>query len=390
MIGALAAEAMAEAIVRAASKSAESSPACRRRESSAPCRRGSSEIVHAISADRSTRTLRAAVASRRTRRRAVSAPAVRAARRRIVQPAAIARRRSAVTASPRATARPGRAVIWSRTDRPARMVVEYSTTESFDDPRRSAGSAALESTDFTARLVLTDLPRGSADLLSRALPGPRRTCARWSAPETRQLHDAAGRAGRRDVTLAWSADTVGQGWGINPEWGGLRLYETMRRAEPDVFIHCGDTIYADQPLAGRSQAGRRHDLEERRDRGEVEGRRDARRVSAATTSTTCSTSTCAASTPMSRRSCMWDDHEVRDNWYDDARPDEGRALHGQERGAAGRARAAGVSRVQPGAGLEPTIPSGSTAPSRTARWSTSSRSTCAAIAARTARTGSRR
>jgi alkaline phosphatase D len=50
------------------------------------------------------------------------------------------------------------------------------------------------------------------------------------------------------VTLAWSADTVGQGWGLNPEWGGLRMYETMRRAEPDIFVNVGDTIYADGPL----------------------------------------------------------------------------------------------------------------------------------------------
>ena len=56
--------------------------------------------------------------------------------------------------------------------------------------------------------------------------------------------------------MAWSADTVGQGWGINPEWGGLRLYETMRRAQPDVFINVGDTIYADQPAPGRSEARR--------------------------------------------------------------------------------------------------------------------------------------
>ena len=48
----------------------------------------------------------------------------------------------------------------------------------------------------------------------------------------------------QDITLAWSADTCGQGFGINPDWGGLRMYETMRRAEPDVFLHCGDTIYA--------------------------------------------------------------------------------------------------------------------------------------------------
>ena len=50
------------------------------------------------------------------------------------------------------------------------------------------------------------------------------------------------------MLLAWSADTVGQGWGINREWGGLRMYETMRQARPDVFVHCGDTIYADQPV----------------------------------------------------------------------------------------------------------------------------------------------
>ncbi len=43
----------------------------------------------------------------------------------------------------------------------------------------------------------------------------------------------------RDVTIAWSADTVGQGWGINAEMGGMRLYETMRDAGADVFIHTG-------------------------------------------------------------------------------------------------------------------------------------------------------
>jgi alkaline phosphatase D len=51
------------------------------------------------------------------------------------------------------------------------------------------------------------------------------------------------------VRLAWSADTVGQGWGIDSARGGLCSYETMRQLEPDVFVHCGDTIYADVPLA---------------------------------------------------------------------------------------------------------------------------------------------
>src|SRR6478609_5570314 len=55
---------------------------------------------------------------------------------------------------------PDRFVVWSRSDRPARMVVEYATTERFADARRITGPAALEGSDFTARTVLTGLPRG--------------------------------------------------------------------------------------------------------------------------------------------------------------------------------------------------------------------------------------
>ena len=110
---------------------------------------------------------------------------------------------------------------------------------------RRTGPAALESTDFTARIVLTDLPADQRIFYRVDVPGPRRP-ARVSEPDGRQLSHAADapRPGATS-TLAWSADTVGQGWGINPDWGGLRLYETMQRAEPDLFIHCGDTIYAD-------------------------------------------------------------------------------------------------------------------------------------------------
>src|SRR5262249_42733853 len=38
------------------------------------------------------------------------------------------------------------------------------------------------------------------------------------------------------------------GWGINPEWGGMKLYEAMRRTGPDFFVHSGDQIYADGPI----------------------------------------------------------------------------------------------------------------------------------------------
>ena len=56
-------------------------------------------------------------------------------------------------------------------------------------------------------------------------------------------------AGRRDVVFAWSGDEAGQGWGINRAWGGMKLYEVMRRTNPDFFVHSGDQIYADNPIA---------------------------------------------------------------------------------------------------------------------------------------------
>jgi alkaline phosphatase D len=140
----------------------------------------------------------------------------------------------------------GRAVVWSRTDRPARMIVEYATTASFRDPRRIAGPAALEDTDFTARVDLIDLPPNQrityrvrfqdlSDLRSLSEPVE----GSFVTPDER---------GERDVTFAFSADTVGQGWGIDPARGGFVTYESIRRAAPDVFINLGDTIYADQPL----------------------------------------------------------------------------------------------------------------------------------------------
>src|SRR5262245_19459561 len=53
-----------------------------------------------------------------------------------------------------------RAIIWSRADRPCRMIVEYATTQAFRNAQRFVGPAALESTDYTVRVDLSDLPAG--------------------------------------------------------------------------------------------------------------------------------------------------------------------------------------------------------------------------------------
>ena len=211
----------------------------------------------------------------------------------------------------------GRAVIWSRSDRASRMFVEYSTTERFADPRRVRGPAAIDSSDFTSRIVLTDLPPGQR-IFYRVLYQDLSDLRTWSEPANGSFTTPS--ATPRDVRIAWSADTVGQGWGINRDWGGLRLYETMRRAQPDVFVNVGDTIYADGPVLP----------EVKLDDGSI------------WKNVVTEAKSKVAESLNDYRGCyqynfiddhlrrfnadvsqvvMWDDHEVRDNWYWERRND---------------------------------------------------------------------
>ena len=157
----------------------------------------------------------------------------------------------------------GSAVVWSRSDRPARMLVDWSYDESFANARRIIGPHALDTTDFTARQALDDLEAGSDVFVrvtfqsldnARALSEP--VVGRFVVPpdplrgEGHEGHEGHrfGHA-RTDLRFVWGGDTAGQGWGINPGWGGMRIYETMRQRSPLFFIHSGDTIYADGPIA---------------------------------------------------------------------------------------------------------------------------------------------
>ncbi|MBX6323948.1 MAG: alkaline phosphatase D family protein [Rhodospirillaceae bacterium] len=137
------------------------------------------------------------------------------------------------------------AVVWSRTDRPARMIVEYDTTDSFAHAQRIVGPAALPETDYTARVILTDLP-ADQHIFYRVSFQDLGDLKTVSGPLVGRLRTAP--TAPRDITLLWSGDTAGQGWGINPDWGGMRIYAAMAEARPDLFIHSGDTIYADGPI----------------------------------------------------------------------------------------------------------------------------------------------
>jgi alkaline phosphatase D len=204
-----------------------------------------------------------------------------------------------------------RAILWARADRPARMLVEWATTEAFEDARLISGPAALEDSDFTAKMDLADLPLGQrvfyrvamVDLADHKLVSEPAVGSFWTPP-----------GAKRDVRFVWSGDTAGQGWGINPEWGGMKIYEAMRQVEPAFFIHSGDTIYADGPIPAQKKTPDggiwKNVTTEAKAKvaetlGEFRGNyaynlmdEHVRRFNAAV--------------PMF---AQWDDHEVTNNWY---------------------------------------------------------------------------
>jgi alkaline phosphatase D len=135
------------------------------------------------------------------------------------------------------------AVIWSRSNKPAQMIVEYSTNESFRNFRRVVGQVASDKTDFTARMYLSGLPQGQ-QIFYRVLFEDLQSSNVYSAPVQGTFKTAS--QGNKDIFFAWSGDTAGQGWGINPDFGGMKIYESIRKLKPDFFIHSGDYIYADR------------------------------------------------------------------------------------------------------------------------------------------------
>jgi alkaline phosphatase D len=194
------------------------------------------------------------------------------------------------------------------------MVVEYSTSEKFTNALRQSGSAALDGSDFTARAVLRELPAGQR-IFYRVLFQDLSDLRTWSEPQLGSFRTPQTGEPERDVTIAWSADTVGQGWGINAEWGGLKLYESMRQAEPDVFIHCGDTIYADQhvPAEIKLDDGSIWKNVVTEAKSKVAETLDEFRGNYKYNLLDEHMRRFNAEVP---QIVLWDDHEVRDNWYE--------------------------------------------------------------------------
>lgn len=135
------------------------------------------------------------------------------------------------------------AIVWARAPRPGRLMLEI------DDGRASRvvrGPWTDGRLDLTARTRLAGLRPGRdhrASVWFEHGPGER-TAAQELAFRTAPVHAAA-------QTIVWSGDVNGQGWGIDRARGGMTTFAAIAALAPDLFVHNGDTIYADEPMVER-------------------------------------------------------------------------------------------------------------------------------------------
>lgn len=199
------------------------------------------------------------------------------------------------------------AVLWARSDAEGRLMVRLESNGR--RVRSIRGPWAASDTDYTARVVLRGLAPGR-EYVARmwfarpdGQPGQVGTARFRTAP----VHPAA-------TSFVWSGDTCGQGWGINPELGGLIGYRKVHELRPDFFLHCGDNIYADIPMPEHAEdltgTTWRNELTEEvthvaQSLADFRGRHryviEDRNVRAL-----------YADVPTI---AMWDDHETLNNWY---------------------------------------------------------------------------
>ena len=137
-------------------------------------------------------------------------------------------------------------MVWARADRPAKVHFEYATTDSFKDSVKLPPLHALPEDDFAVKRLLADLP-ADQDIFYRVMLADLSDVNSMSEPMVGRFRTAP--SAKRTVNFAWSGDTMGQGFGINEGESAMLTYAAMAKHNLDFFIHSGDTIYADGPIA---------------------------------------------------------------------------------------------------------------------------------------------
>ncbi|MEO7241861.1 MAG: alkaline phosphatase D family protein [Variovorax sp.] len=204
----------------------------------------------------------------------------------------------------------GSAIVWARLPYACDVTVAWSAIGPEGPWNTVRAPQALAVTDYTSRVQLRDLPADSTIHVSVvALALEAANPAEWVRGSVFRSAPSANRA----IKFAWSADVNGQGFGINPETDGLRIFETMRQRDLDFFVHLGDAIYADHPL--------HHSAQDERGRNWSNIVSPAKSKVAETLEDYRGNFRYNWLDPHFARFCsevpqvmMWDDHEVVNNW----------------------------------------------------------------------------
>ena len=278
----------------------------------------------------------------------------------------------------------GSGVVWARADRPARMLVEVSTTDSFKIIRNAVFVDALPETDFTAKALLEGLPPGQ-DIFYRISFQDHASPNIIGETPGRSLPHRAERPALRFVSL------VGRyrGAGLGHRRNARRHADLCGDArQSSGFLHpFGRQHLCRLPDSGAAEAAERPDLEKHRHRGEIQGRRNARRVSR-------QLQIQSARPQCARLQRRGADLRAMGRSRDHQRLVAGRSLRigrlcGEEHPHAGGARQPRLPRIHADARGGRRKPGASIARSPMGRCSTCSCSTCAPTAPRTPRATSR-
>lgn len=123
-----------------------------------------------------------------------------------------------------------RALIWACGNEASRVHVRWG--EAADAlSQRSAELALDKAADFTGHVELRGLPRGTT-IHYRVFAG--------DAAVSPLCRFNTARKARQSFSLAFSGD-------MEEKYKPFRLFDVMAAAQPDYFVHLGDTVYADIP-----------------------------------------------------------------------------------------------------------------------------------------------
>ena len=135
-----------------------------------------------------------------------------------------------------------RAMVWSRTDRPRGSSSSTRRPSPSTDVRRVVGPAALEATDYTARVDLTGLPAGQRIFYRVRVPEPDAICASGASQSSGRSPRPGGRTvARRDRRVDGGHSRAGVGHQHRTGWHASLRGDARRRR-------------------GRVHPHRRHDL----------------------------------------------------------------------------------------------------------------------------------